>query len=279
MACFFRSPRSLLRASALLLSGAIFPGAAAALPDCGGEDGGSSLVSEIRGGDTLILQDGRSVRLSGALLPRKMGDSDMASKAREEAEKLIAELVAGQVVQLRLDAPQRDRYGRVMAQIFVAKGEDRVWVQEKLIAGGFARTISSKDNRACTPALLAAEKVARDTGQGHWRTGLFAVRPAASEDVLAGLAQSYEIVEGQVENVAEVRGRIYLNFGRNWRRDFTATISADALKLFTAEPGSLAALKGKTVRVRGWLENMNGPSVNVTHPEQIEQLTSGTAAR
>jgi hypothetical protein len=33
------------------------------------------------------------------------------------------------------------------------------------------------------------------------------------------------------------------------------------------------------VRVRGWLENVNGPSIIITHPEQLEQLTSGTASR
>src|SRR5687768_9835023 len=134
----------------------------------------------------------------------------------------------GSIVQLQVDAARRDRYGRAMAQVFTMKGEQRVWLQEKLISSGLARVISSKDNRRCIPELLAAEKTARDSSQGAWRAGLFSIKSAVSEEILAGLAQNYEIVEGKVENIAEVKGRVYLNFGRNWRRDFTVVISADA---------------------------------------------------
>jgi hypothetical protein len=31
-----------------------------------------------------------------------------------------------------------------------------------------------------------------------------------------------------------------------------------------------ATLKGRTVRVRGWLKQYNGPMIEVTHPEQME---------
>jgi micrococcal nuclease len=246
---------------------------------CQGDDGGASLVTEIRGGDTLILEDGRSVRLFGALLPRRGGDIETASQARDAAEKQIAELALGKVVQLQLGAARRDRYGRIMAQVFVGQGEERIWLQEKLIANGLVRVMSSKENRLCILGLLAAEKAARDGRLGNWASGLFSVKPAASEDLLAGLAQSFEIIEGRVENVAEVKGRVYLNFGRNWRRDFTATMSGDAVKLFPGEAGALSKLKGQLVRVRGWLENMNGPSISITHPEQLELLSSEAASQ
>jgi micrococcal nuclease len=266
-----------LAVSALVLSAVLSPDGAAA--ECQGEDGGSSMVAEIRGGDTLILEDGRAVRLFGALLPIRGAGSDSTSKIREDAEKQITDLVMGEVVQLQVDAARRDRYGRVIAQVFVTNGEQRIWLQERLVASGLARVISSRDNRHCIAELLAAEKTARESSQGAWRTGLFSVKSAASEDILTGLAQNYEIVEGKVENIAEVKGRVYLNFGRNWRRDFTAVISGDALKLFPGEVEALGKLRGQQVRVRGWLENVNGPSIIITHPEQLEQLTSGTAAQ
>ena len=34
----------------------------------------------------------------------------------------------------------------------------------------------------------------------------------------------------------------------------------------------LAAYDGRRVRVRGWLKSLNGPMIEVTHPEQIEVL-------
>jgi micrococcal nuclease len=247
--------------------------------ECAGEDGGTSVVSEIRGGDTLIMGDGRSLRLAGALIPRRGAGEDRDAGGRQEAEKAIADLLLGQRAQLHLDAGRRDRYGRLLAQIFVEKNGQRVWVQHQIVASGLARVISSRDSRLCIAELLAAENTAREARRGHWGTGLFAVRPAGAEDLLTGLAQNYEIVEGRVENVAEVRGRIYLNFGRNWRRDFTAAISSEAARLFPGDTEALAKLKGRLVRVRGWVENVNGPSINLTHPEQLEILESGTASQ
>ena len=32
------------------------------------------------------------------------------------------------------------------------------------------------------------------------------------------------------------------------------------------------SLEGRRVRVRGWLQSLNGPMIEVTHPEQIEVL-------
>jgi len=247
--------------------------------ECRGDDGGSSLVTEIRGGDTLILQDGRSVGLMGVLIPRRAADAGLATQARQDAEKALADLVLGQIVELHLDIRTRDRYGRLLAHLFVMQGGQRVWVQEKLAASGLARVISFKDNRRCIPDLLAAERAARDTGQGHWRSGFFAIKPAASEDVLAASSQNYEIVEGQVESVAEVKGRLYLNFGKNWRRDFTVMIPNEASKLFPTDDDALTKLKGRPVRVRGWVENFNGPSITVTHPEQMELLASSAVSQ
>jgi hypothetical protein len=44
------------------------------------------------------------------------------------------------------------------------------------------------------------------------------------------------------------------------------------MKAFTADKLDLLALKGRGVRVRGYLRDFNGPSMDLTHPEQIEVL-------
>jgi hypothetical protein len=35
---------------------------------------------------------------------------------------------------------------------------------------------------------------------------------------------------------------------------------------------SVESLKGKRLRVRGWVKSRNGPMIEATHPEQIELL-------
>lgn len=298
----------------LSIAGALAASPADAMAaDCPGESGGTSVVTAIHDGEILILEDGRTVRLAGMFTPKRAQDGPLA-EARAAMENALRGLVLGKKIELRLSEKQRDRYGRLMAHAFVADGDERQWVQEKIIGDGLARVISSWDGRACVGALLASENGAREAKRGLWQSGYFTVRSAEAEPLLTGLARSYEIVEGQVRNVAEIRGRIYINFGQDWRRDFTAFVSEKGARLFedpaaavatsaaaaasssgarsvdalddapadalgtTPRPKfDFAALKGQRVRVRGWIENFNGPSISVTHPEQIEILSTQVA--
>jgi len=75
-----------------------------------------------------------------------------------------------------------------------------------------------------------------------------------------------------VLDAATVKGRTYLNFGADWREDFTVSIDKRAMKLFKKSGFDLLALKNKRIRVRGWLKKFNGPMIEASHPEQIEVL-------
>jgi len=252
--------------------------------ECTGEDGGAGTVVEINDGETLILDDGRAVRLVGVLSPKRARGGPV-SEARTEMEKAVHDLTLGKKIALQLGERKRDRYGRLLAQVRLAD-EAGAWVQGKLVSDGLSRVISSPDNRLCIPELLALEDEARKAQTGLWRTGFFAIRHADAEDLLFRLVEGYEIVEGQVNNVTEIRGRTYINFGQNWRRDFTAFVPAESNRLFggagaaqDAPAFALADLGGRRIRVRGWIKNFNGPSITVTHPEQIEILDRNQAVQ
>ena len=68
--------------------------------------------------------------------------------------------------------------------------------------------------------------------------------------------------------------RLVLNFGRDWRSDFTVSVSRQDMKLFRDAGIDIRTLKGRTIRVRGWLFRENGPMIRATHPEQIERIAS-----
>jgi hypothetical protein len=72
--------------------------------------------------------------------------------------------------------------------------------------------------------------------------------------------------------VARVKGRAYMNFGTDWKSDFTLVLDADALRTFEADGIGIETLQGRRVRARGWVEYFNGPMIEITHPEQIEVL-------
>jgi hypothetical protein len=86
------------------------------------------------------------------------------------------------------------------------------------------------------------------------------------------LIHSYQLVEGTVVAVGEGRVRMFVNFAQDWRRDFTVSIDRKNVGAFAAAGIDLKALAGRRLRARGVLAWRNGPTIEATHPEQIELL-------
>ena len=240
-------------------------------PDCGFRDGGEATVVSVVDGDTVFLDDGTQVRLVGTQAPKlPLGRRNFKTwPLATEAKTALEDLVLGERVELRYGGERTDRHRRRLAHLFVT-GDDGLWVQGEMVRRGFARTYSFADNRSCVRQLQAHEAEARSAGRGIWRLDYYRLRKAANPDGLLSLVNSYQLVEGEVVSAADVRGRVFLNFGPNYRDDFTAVIAPRDARRFRGGPIDLLALEGRRVRVRGWLESHNGPSIDVTHPEQIE---------
>ena len=222
-------------------------------------------------GATLILANGDKLRLSGIQAP-KLASPDNAGMSwplAEDAKRKLDELAAGQSVSVTAGRYRRDRHGRLIGQVFL---EDGTWLQAAMVTAGLARAYSFADNRACAGELLKAEAGARAERRGVWAEPYYAVRDAARPADIVERAGYYELVEGRVLLADRVGTTIYLNFGRYWKEDFTVTIDNKAQKLFAETGFDPLALEGALVRVRGWIEDHDGPRVAVTHPEQIEVL-------
>jgi micrococcal nuclease len=117
--------------------------------------------------------------------------------------------------------------------------------------------------------MLVIEKRARANRLGIWAKTRFRVRnphePRRDID-------TFQIVEGRVVSAAIIKGRAYLNFGPNWRTDFTFSISPRDRRRFERAGIDLAMLASRRVRGRGWVTLRNGPLIELTHPEQLEIL-------
>ncbi|MEE8500202.1 MAG: thermonuclease family protein [Kiloniellales bacterium] len=230
--------------------------------------GETGRVVEIVDGDTLILAEGRQVRLVGIQAPKlPLGRPGFKAWPLAEAAKAaLSELTLGRAVTLAYGGRRVDRYGRALAHVFDSAG---TWVQGEMLSRGLARVYSFADNRTLIPELLARERAARAARRGIWGWRFYAVRdPEGLERHLGG----FELVEGRVVKVAIVRKRVYLNFGADWRSDFTVTIAPRTRRLFEAQGIDPRAYEGRMVRVRGWLKSYNGPMIEASHPEQIEVI-------
>ena len=222
------------------------------------------LVKEVPNGKTLILESGQTIRLAAIQVPNLARDAREESQPlAKEAQKSLSNWALGKKV--RLDTVQgRDRHGRIVAKVYNESGELAQGVQLK---AGMAWVYSFSDTRALAPELLKFEHEAEKAKRGVWADSHYAV---LTEDNAAQSMNEYRLVTGSVEAVADRREQIYVNFGPDWKTDFSLMVDRDDIVNFPE--GWAQSLAGKNVRVRGWLFERNGPMIEITHPEQVEIL-------
>jgi hypothetical protein len=240
------------------------PALAMPLPDCAGEIAiAKAHVVRVERDGALILNDGRAAVLEGLRLPSA---DDSAAPVSAQALEVLRQLAVGASLVLTSPPPRQDRYGRVRVQAF-----DHVWLQVALLERGLARVQIAPDREECAPDLYEAEARARTASLGLWALPQYAVRPAAS--LSAGMAGSFQLVEGKVANVGVHDGRAFLDFNDDYRQGFSATVAPEDRKIFRKAGFALEDLAGRHVRLRGVIEDFGGrPEIALSNPYQIEVL-------
>jgi micrococcal nuclease len=263
-----RSGRWSRRFASLLGASLALAGAHAASADCAFAPGPTRAVARVLDGETLALDEGTEVRLIGALSPRPIEAAADLSFWPPEREAIaeLTRLVLGRSVELAFAGRRTDRYGRLLAHVFVQSHPDRIWVQGHMLRTGHARAYSVPNSAACMDELIAHERFAREARKGLWDHAAYQIRSAERTRELLRWRSSFQIVEGRVLRVASARGKVFLNFGDDWREDFTASVR----RRLQSSNLDFKALEGRRVRVRGWIERRAGPAIDIHDPSQIE---------
>jgi endonuclease YncB( thermonuclease family) len=249
---------------AIILLYGILPIVAAADParaaGCSFEPQGEGRVAAVIDAHTFRLEDGREVRLAGI-------EPAVTEKTGANRTFALSAIVVGHEVTLHGQDDMPDRYGRQPAFVFV-DGADAS-VQSLLLSQGDALVSAAVTDKDCALSLTAAEAEARQAKRGIW-AGSSAIKNTESPgDILARIGQ-FTVIEGKVLSVRQAGATTYLNFGRNWTRDFAATISRRMLGAFEAAGIALKSLENRRIRVRGWVEARGGPRIEVLKVGQIE---------
>ncbi len=147
----------------VVLAAVSLVGCAQALPTRG-------TVGRIVDGDTIELTDGRLVRYIGIDAPelrRKdaagrwvMDPAPFAQAATEENRRLVE----GRELRLEYDVQTHDRYGRLLAYVYVGE----VMVNEALIKAGFAHPLTIPPNVKYAERFRALAEDARRAHRGLW---------------------------------------------------------------------------------------------------------------
>lgn len=172
-----------------------------------------------------------------------------------------------------LDKGYQDRWGLQVGLIQGSRSAQTALVEQGLAVVNplLWRAPNDPSLAKALPPLLAAEQHARAAERGLWAKGGRQVEPASG--LISTDDGLMHIVQGAVHSVSEVRNIWYLNFGVNWRRDFTVRLDKAQAKAWEKSQAiPLASLKGRQVRVRGWPRWANGPLIELTSPYMLEVL-------
>jgi len=226
---------------------------------------------EIIDGDTVKLDDGREARMVGIQAPKlPLGRRGFkAWPLADEARAHLERSCLGRRLSLWFGETADDRHGRRLAHLV---RDDGLWLQGEMLRRGLARVYTFADNRLAAAELLAEERAARAARRGVWTHPYYAIREANRPAELLQLVDRFELVEGRILRVERAKGVTYLNFGEDWKTDFTLAVDGSDLRHFRARRIDLKGYEGRQVRVRGWIRSRNGPSMDLTHPEQLEEL-------
>lgn len=270
------SLRKVAALAGTVLSGAVLLGASSIGAKSGKLKAGEvDRVASIVDGDTVFLKSGLKVRLSATQAPKlPLGRKGFkAWPLGQEAKNELFKLTHNKKIQLYYGGLQRDRYDRALGQMFLLgqDGERGPWVQEEMVRRGFARVYTWPDTWQDADRLYAAEREARAEKRGIWDHPFYAVR-SPDPNTLAQDVDSFQLVEGIITSAADIRGLTYLNFGADYKTDFTIAIARKDRKRFKKAGLDPMSLEGARVRVRGWIELQNGPVIWLDHPERIEVL-------
>lgn len=229
-------------------------------------DAEEGIVDAILAGDLLLLEDGRELRLASLRVPHPplaYHDAEPWRRAEAARQALAARAPPGSSLRFVSAAPAHDRHRRWLVQAATPQGG---WLQESLLAAG--ALLLDRSREAIAAPLLAAEAAARARGRGLWSDPAHARLTAEAAEAAIG---RFAVIEGRVLAAAQVRNLGYLNFGEDWRTDFTIRLTAGALRELKQQERPVEDFVGRNLQVRGWVFYSGGPMIEIESLAEIEE--------
>lgn len=123
-------------------------------------------VKRVNDGDTIVLQDGRHVRYIGINAPEIAHRDHKAEAFGYAAKKYNQSLLRSKKIRMEFDKEKYDRYGRLLAYIFLLDG---TFINKKMIEKGYAYALFRHPNVKYDRMLLQAQRDAMSAKHGLWR--------------------------------------------------------------------------------------------------------------
>ncbi len=135
--------------------------------------GYSKRVARVIDGDTIVLENGERIRYIGIDTPETKHPSKPVEYYGKEATEANRKLVEDKTVRLEFDAQERDKYGRLLAYVYV----DTIFVNAELVRQGYAKVSTYPPNVKYQDVFLELEHEAREKRRGLWAKEISSSNP------------------------------------------------------------------------------------------------------
>lgn len=133
-------------------------------------------VSKVYDGDTFKTRSGEKVRLLGINTPEIAHGGKPGQPLGKMAKRELKSLILDKRVRLRFDREKRDKYGRLLAHIYLRDG---TWLNAHMIERGLAHSYAFAPNFRHSSVLLKREQDARNQKLGIWSNPRFKLLKAS----------------------------------------------------------------------------------------------------
>lgn len=136
-------------------------------------------VKRVVDGDTLLLEDGKRVRLIGIDTPemhvsnklyrdsKKSGEKiEVIQKMGKKSYEFTRSLIEAKSVRLEFDVEKQDKYERMLAYVY--RVDDNLFVNAEIIKQGYASMMTYPPNVKYADLFLKLYQEARENRRGLW---------------------------------------------------------------------------------------------------------------
>ncbi|AMW34181.1 hypothetical protein HEQ62_06345 [Haematospirillum jordaniae] len=227
------------------------PAQASPKRSCGTFGGVESLRS-------ITLQDGTTIKLDG-----------IDTITDPVTLPYLRTLLDGERVCISASPPLPDRHGRLSGPVY--RERDGLWVQEQLVLSGLAFVVPTPSAGESARKLLDRESETRMKDREQWpQTKILRQADAVGQDDQG----TFRIVEGTVRRTTRTTKGAYLDFGADWRTDFSVFLPMATTRQLERAGVTLGELSGRNVQIRGYIERHAGYRLTLTEPDFLQILPS-----
>lgn len=131
--------------------------------------GEKAIVARVIDGDTIVLENGKTVRFVGMDTPETVDPRRPVGCFGKEASDETKSLLTGKVVILQKDVSEVDKYGRLLRYIYLPLENGQIlFVDDYLVREGFAKVYTYPPDTKYDAQFKQAEKEAREAKRGMW---------------------------------------------------------------------------------------------------------------